>query len=77
MELNIRRNKAFLFFDDSKSAETQSSLFGHFTNPTKTWGSDWATGLMTDTLSAAAVKSAPETHTAEVPYCENENQSHS
>lgn len=40
MKSNIRRNKAFLFFDDSRSAETQSSYFEHFTNPTINGDSD-------------------------------------
>lgn len=67
MEMNIRRNKAFLFFDDSRSAETQSSYFEHFTNPTINGDSDWATGLMTGILSAAAVtKSAPRADPSKV-----------
>ena len=78
MELNIRRNKALLFFDDSRSAETQSSYFKHFTNPTINGDSDWATELMTGILWAAAGKeSAPKTDTSKVIYFEDENQSHS
>lgn len=62
-ELNTRRNKALHFLDDSRSAETQSSYFEHFTNPTINGDSDWATGLMTGRLSAAAKNSAPKTDT--------------
>lgn len=65
-----------LFFDDSRSAETQSSYLEHFKNPTINGDSDWATGLMTGILCAAAVKkSAPKTDASEVTYFENENQS--
>lgn len=64
MELNIRTNKAFLFFDDSRSAETQSSYFKHFTNSTINGDSDGATGLMAGILYTAAGKeSAPKTDT--------------
>ena len=65
MELNIRTNKAFLFFDDSRTAETQSSYFKHFTNPTINGDSDRATGLTAGILYTAAGKeSAPkQSHT--------------